>query len=273
MGSSSPGGVRVAAVGDVHAGADDESARRLHDGFAGLREHADVLLLAGDLTRCGGPDEAAVVARAVADGGVPAVAVLGNHDLHANRGDQVVATLEDAGVTVLEGGTAHIDVRGVRVGVAGVKGFGGGFAGACTSEFGEPETKAFARHARQVAERLGAAMGHVADADLRVALLHYAPVRDTLQGEPPEIFPFLGSYLLAEAIDATGADLAVHGHAHRGRERGITPGGVRVRNVAQPVIRAAYRVYEVHPAERTTVAAGAGSSPAATRPHDHQETT
>ena len=272
-------GVRVAAVGDVHAGADAESVQRLRDGFAHLAHHADLLLLAGDLTRCGGPDEVAVVADAVRDAGVPVAAVLGNHDLHADRGDDVVATLEDAGVTVLEGGTTRLDVRGTTVGVAGVKGFGGGFAGACTSEFGEPETKAFARHAVEVADRLGAALHDVADADLRIALLHYSPVRDTLQGEPPEIFPFLGSYLLAEAIDATGADLAVHGHAHRGSERGMTPGGVRVRNVAQPVIRAAYRVYELHPTDRATVAVGGVSPDAAplapghdSRSHDYEET-
>ena len=262
MAPDAPPGVRIAAVGDVHAGSDAESADRLRHGFANLADHADALLLAGDLTRCGDPREVAVVAGAVGDTGVPAIAVLGNHDLHADRGDDVIATLEDAGVTVLEGGTTSLAVRGTCVGVAGVKGFGGGFAGACTSEFGEPETKAFARHAVEVADRLGAAMRGIDDADVRIALLHYSPVRDTLQGEPPEIFPFLGSYLLAEAIDATGADLAVHGHAHRGSERGLTRGGVRVRNVAQPVIRAAYRVYEVHPTDRTTGVAARVASPA-----------
>jgi Icc-related predicted phosphoesterase len=249
-------GVRVAAVGDVHAGADGESADRLRAGFAHLHDHADLLLVAGDLTRCGTPDEAAVVADALAGVGVPTVAVLGNHDLHADRGGEVVDALEDAGATVLEGDATSIDVDGHRVAVAGVTGFGGGFAGACTSEFGEPETKAFARHGVVVADRLAAALDATGGADVRLALLHYSPVRDTLRGEPPEIFPFLGSYLLAEAIDAADVDLAVHGHAHRGSERGATPGGVRVRNVAQPVIRAAYRVFELHPrAEREEVPA------------------
>ena len=113
-------GVRVAAVGDVHAGADDESVRRLRSGLANLGDHADVLLLAGDLTRCGDPGEAAVVAGAVAASGLPSVAVLGNHDLHADRGDEVVAILEDAGTTVLEGGTTGIDVRGLRIGLNGI---------------------------------------------------------------------------------------------------------------------------------------------------------
>ena len=249
-------GVRIAAAGDVHAGADDESITRLRDGFATLAEHADLLLLAGDLTRCGDPAEAAVVADAVGRTGVPTVAVLGNHDVHADRAPEVAAALDDAGVAVLDGEATAVAVGPHRIGVAGGSGFGGGFAGACVSEFGEPETKAFARQAAAVADRVGAALAAIDGADLRLVLLHYSPVRETLQGEPLEIYPFLGSYLLAEAIDAWGADLVVHGHAHRGSERGMTPGGVRVRNVAQPVIRAAYRVFELHPAGRP---AGVGS--------------
>jgi Icc-related predicted phosphoesterase len=166
--------------------------------------------------------------------------------------------LEGAGVRVLDGASTVVDVGALRVGIAGVNGFGGGFAGACVSVFGEPETKAFARHAVAVADRLAGALDEIGEADVRVALLHYSPVRDTLLGEPLEIYPFLGSYLLAEAIDARGADLVVHGHAHRGLERGITPGGVRVRNVAQPVIRAAYRVFTLHPASEP---ASVGASP------------
>jgi Icc-related predicted phosphoesterase len=126
--------------------------------------------------------------------------------------------------------------------VAGVKGFGGGFVGASGSEFGEREMKAFIRHTKDRADALAAALGGL-DADVTVALLHYSPVRETLQGEPPEIFPFLGSYLLAEAIDTGGADLALHGHAHRGTEEGITPGGVPVRNVASTIHATGYAIY------------------------------
>jgi Icc-related predicted phosphoesterase len=255
-------GIRIAAVGDVHAGADGESAARLEEGFATLSDHADMLLLAGDLTRCGDPDEMAVVADTVRRTGVPTAAVLGNHDVHAEREREVVAVLEGAGVAVLEGGSTITDVGSHHVGIAGANGFGGGFAGACVSDFGEPETKAFARRAVEVADSLGAALDEIDGTDLRLVLLHYSPVRETLRGEPLEIYPFLGSYLLAEAIDARGADLVVHGHAHRGSERGLTPGGVRVRNVAQPVIRAAYRVFELHPAGRP---AGVGSRTEDTR--------
>jgi Icc-related predicted phosphoesterase len=232
--------IRVAAVGDLHVGIDSEGTLRPH--FCDLAEHADVLLLAGDLTRCGDPREVSVLVDELSGVDVPTVAVLGNHDYHAGCECEVRAILAESGVTVLEGGTAMFSVNGSTLGIAGVKGFGGGFAGACGSDFGEPEMKAFIGHTRDVADCLEQALNGIA-ADHRVALLHYSPVEDTLQGERLEIFPFLGSYLLAEAIDAAGADLVFHGHAHRGREKGMTPGGVHVRNVAYPVIQRAYRVF------------------------------
>ncbi len=233
--------IRVAAVGDVHAGLDSGGCLRPH--FEHVRERADLLLLAGDLTRHGDPEEAAVLVEELRDVGVPTVAVLGNHDHHSDAGDKIRALLEEGGIRVLEGEGTVVDVRGARVGVAGTKGFGGGFAGACATDFGEPEIKAFIRHSRRLADRLGDALEQLADVDVRVALLHYSPVEDTLQGERLEIYPFLGSYLLAEAIDRAGADLVLHGHAHAGVERGMTPGGIHVRNVAQPVIKHAYHVY------------------------------
>ena len=132
------------------------------------------------------------------------------------------------------------------LGVAGVKGFGGGFAGKCASMFGERLMKEFVGSTVDAANRLSESLGQL-QADIRIALLHYSPISDTLRGEPSEIYPFLGSYLLGEVIDEHHVDLALHGHAHAGCERGTTPGGVRVRNVAQPVIRSAYAVYELHP--------------------------
>jgi Icc-related predicted phosphoesterase len=237
--------VRVAAVGDVHIGTD--TAGRLARGLADVGACADLLLLAGDLTRLGTEEEADCLAAELADVDVPIVAVLGNHDLHSDRHERLIERVEEVGITVLEGTTTTITVRGVSVGVAGVRGFGGGFAGRCASDFGEPEMKRFVRTTVLSAERLRRALESL-DTDLRIALLHYSPVTDTLVGEPPEIHPFLGSYLLAEAVDAAGADLVLHGHAHRGRERGMTPGGVRVRNVAQPVIGTPFRVYDLTPA-------------------------
>ncbi|GGP71899.1 metallophosphoesterase family protein [Saccharothrix coeruleofusca] len=236
--------IRIAAVGDVHLG--EDARGRMRPALEKLDEHADVLLLAGDLTRHGTLDEAQVVADEFSGLPVPVVAVLGNHDHHDDKPDEITKLLRDAGISVLEGETATFDVDGRTLGVAGVKGFGGGFAGKCGSAFGEPEMKAFIRHTCDIAERLQGALASL-DTDVKVALTHYAPVPDTLRGEPPEIYPFLGSYLLGEAIDATGTHLAVHGHAHFGTEHGMTPGGVRVRNVAQPIIRSAYTVYCVEP--------------------------
>jgi Icc-related predicted phosphoesterase len=252
--------IRVAAVGDVHAGADSVGAFR-HD-FAHLADQADLLVLAGDLTRVGDPAEAAVLVAEIRDLAVPVVAVLGNHDYHADAATEIGDLLEAAGVRVLEGSGATFEVDGVRVGVAGTKGFGGGFAGASGSEFGEPEMKTFIRRTKAMAERLERALDALeSETDLRIALLHYAPIPETLHGEPVAIYPFLGSYLLGEAIDRSGADLVCHGHAHRGSEQGATPGGIPVRNVARPVLRRAYGLYCLD-GDRQPIAAGAASEQA-----------
>ncbi|MFN2489287.1 MAG: metallophosphoesterase [Actinomycetota bacterium] len=232
--------IRIAAVGDVHFGTD--SSGSLRPSLELLAERADVLLLAGDLTRHGEAKEATVLAEELGDVEVPVVAVLGNHDYHLGAQHDIRTALGGAGVDVLEGDATIIEVRGTRLAVAGTKGFGGGFAGACGSDFGEPEMKAFVRHTKKLAGGLEQVLRSL-EADVRVALLHYSPVEATLRGERLEIYPFLGSYLLAEAIDRAGADLVLHGHAHGGSEKGVTPGGVRVRNVALPVINHAYNIY------------------------------
>jgi Icc-related predicted phosphoesterase len=232
--------IRVAAVGDVHVGVD--SAGRLAPRLAGLADHADLFLLAGDLTHRGRPEEAKVLAEELRGVGVPTVAVLGNHDYHSDEQDAVTRVLEDAGIAVLEGTAVVVEVGDRRIGVAGTKGFGGGFAGASGSDFGEREMKAFVGHTRRLARGLERALAALRT-DRRIALLHYSPVAETLAGEPREIYPFLGSYLLAEAVDRSGADLVLHGHAHRGSPSGMTPGGVPVRNVAVPVIGCAYQVF------------------------------
>lgn len=249
--------IRVAAVGDVHM--DVDVLGRYRPSLEQLGERADVLLLAGDLTRHGTVNEAECVVREFGDLPVPVVAVLGNHDYHSDQQHEVTKVLAAGGITVLEGEGITISCRDVKFGVAGIKGFGGGFAGRCASMFGEPEIKDFVRTTEKAATRLQAALLSL-DADVLVALTHYAPVPDTLLGEPLEIYPFLGSYLLGQAIDSAPTALAVHGHAHAGVERGVTPGGVRVRNVAHPVIRQAYSVYQLDAASpaRTPVSQGAG---------------
>ncbi|GGT46035.1 metallophosphoesterase family protein [Streptomyces purpureus] len=237
--------IRIAAVGDIHLGEDCRGL--LRPAFDTLRDSADVLLLAGDLTRHGTVPEAEIVAAEVAGLPVPVVAVLGNHDYHSDQEAEVTAVLADAGVTVLEGDGTTLDIRDTRVGIAGTKGFCGGYEGRSAGEFGEPLMKEFVRYTRRCASSLRGTLEELA-ADgcaVRIALTHFSPVPDTLAGEPPEIYPFLGSYLLAEAVDEGGADLAVHGHAHLGVEHGMTAGGVRVRNVAQPVIDRAFAVYHL----------------------------
>jgi Icc-related predicted phosphoesterase len=246
--------IRIAAVGDVHCGL--EAAEQVRAQFRSVPDHADVLLLAGDLTRLGTPAEAHVLADALRDlDGVPIAAVLGNHDHQSDRHEAVASILDAAGVRILEGEAIVWDVGGTRLGIAGTKGFGGGFEGTHATAFGEPEMKAFVQHTFGLAERLDAALAGL-EAERTVLLLHYAPIRETLAGEPRELFPFLGSYLFAEVADRHRVDLVLHGHAHRGTERGRTPGGIPVRNVAQSVIQQGYAVYTLEPA-RTRADAGA----------------
>lgn len=239
--------VRVAAIADVHFSEDSRGMLGAHWGR--LHEGADLLLIGGDLTTHGTATQAAVLAEELEMVEVPVVAVLGNHDYHADQEKQVRRELERRGVMVLEGEHVTFTINGQTVGVAGTKGFGGGFAGASGSAFGEPEMKAFIYHTEQLAARLEENL-RALQADYRIALLHYSPVKDTLAGERLEIYPFLGSYLLAEAIDTAGADLVVHGHAHHGAEKGVTAGGIPVRNVAFPLLRCAYALYNVEKAAR-----------------------
>jgi Icc-related predicted phosphoesterase len=255
--------IRLAAVGDVHCGSDMGAQIRAQ--FASVPDHADALLLAGDLTRLGVPEEARVFADALRGiGDVPIAAVLGNHDHQSDREEEVRAIFEDAGVRMLEGTSIVWELGEHRVAIAGTKGFGGGFEGTHGTAFGEREMKAFVEHTWALADRLDTCLHDVERTDLTVLLLHYAPIRDTLAGEPREIFPFLGSYLFAELADRHRVDLVLHGHAHRGTERGRTPGGIPVRNVAQAVIQQGYAVYTLDPAGRGAAArSGAAADPAA----------
>jgi Icc-related predicted phosphoesterase len=249
--------IRIAAVGDLHYG--EGSQGILKPGLEHLPDRADLLLLAGDLTRWGKPEEVQVLADELRGVPIPMIAVLGNHDYHCGHEVEVRHVLEGAGVRVLEGEGTTVEIDGVRVGIAGTKGFGGGFRGAHGSDFGEPEMKAFVGHTKMLSDHLAQALTGL-DADLRIALLHYSPIEGTLEGERLEIYPFLGSYLMAEAVDNAGADLVVHGHAHHGSEKGRTPAGIPVRNVAQPLIRHAYNIYTLDGHREVLAAAARGIS-------------
>lgn len=232
--------IRIAATGDVHFSR--SSRGRLAPYLRTLDGTADLFLIAGDLTQLGTGDEIEALAADLEECAVPVVTVLGNHDFHSNEEGAIIRRLEQARVTVLEQSHCEFDIKGQRVGIVGLKGFGGGFFGACGSDFGEMEMKAFVRTTKRLAARLRQTLEEM-ETDYKIVLMHYSPCADTLAGEKKEIYPFLGSYLLAEAVDAGGADIVFHGHAHHGVEKGATPGGVPVRNVAQTVIRHAFNVY------------------------------
>ena len=234
--------IRIAAAADFHAG--PESAGTLAPLLTGLKDEADLFLIAGDLTRGGSPAEAEIVAAELADVGLPVVVVLGNHDYHGGQVPAIVKILNDAGIHVLDRGGMVLDVNGQRVAIAGAKGFGGGFDAALAEDFGEPEMRQWIGYAEAEAEALDDALSALVG-DVRIVLLHYAPIPDTLSGERLELYPFLGNSMLGEAIDRAGADLVVHGHSHQGSLAGATPGGVPVRNVARPVIRAPYTVFTI----------------------------
>ena len=234
--------IRIAAVGDVHV--DKDVVGRYRPALEELPERADALLIAGDLTRHGTVEEARCFVEEFGGLAVPVVVVLGNHDHQSDQQDAVTQVLTDAGITVLEGQATVLELHGHRLGIAGVKGFGGGFVGASASNFGEREMKTFVGTTEAISATLTTALQSV-QVDALVALTHYAPVPETLIGEPLEIYPFLGCYQLGRAIDSAPTALALHGHAHHGSERGRTPGGVPVRNVAHPVIKQAYNVYQL----------------------------
>lgn len=230
---STTGKIRIAAVGDLHCRLGRTSNfRRLVDAVNG--QSCDALLLCGDLTDRGLIDEAKVLADSLSRVRAPMFGVLGNHDLADGKGDEVVAILEEAGVRILDGRHQHL--KGHLAGFAGVKGFAGGFEQASLQAFGEEAIKSFVYEAIDEAVKLEAALAQV-DAALKIALTHYAPIRETCLGETPEIMPFLGTSRLREAIDAQCAAAAFHGHAHRGTVVGQTPKGIPVYNVALPLLR------------------------------------
>jgi Icc-related predicted phosphoesterase len=222
--------IRIAAVGDIHY--TKTSKGKLHDLFVGASSSADVLLLAGDLTDYGLPEEAAVLAGDLrTDVRIPIIAVLGNHDFESGKAPEVQAILEGVGAIFLDGSSVEIN----GIGFAGVCGFGGGFDRQMLSAWGEPLIKAFVQESVDHSLRLGKALTNLAT-EKKVVLLHYAPIRITVKGENPEIYPFLGSSHLEATIDHFGASVVFHGHAHNGNVKGKTAGEVPVYNVALPVL-------------------------------------
>jgi Icc-related predicted phosphoesterase len=234
--------VRIAAAGDVHA--DARVRGRIEQAFAGLDGRCDLVALAGDLTTHGRPEEAAVLAAACSSLDVPVVAVLGNHDWHCNRRAEVAAALADGGITLLDPGHVVLDVEGTSVGIAGVKGFVGGFPGSHIPDFGEPILRAVYAQTTAEVEALDAGLDAIAGCAVRLALLHYAPTAATVEGEPEGIWSMLGSSRLAAPVSRARVDLVLHGHAHAGTFEGRV-GNVPVYNVAVPVIGQDFWIFEL----------------------------
>jgi Icc-related predicted phosphoesterase len=223
--------VRVAAIGDLHCTVDHKG--QFAPLFQQMAEAADVILLCGDLTDFGQPDEAHVLAKEMSSASnTTLIGVLGNHDYESGHGDEVRKILMEAGLHLLDGEAfqAH------GVGFAGVKGFGGGFGRGTLSAFGEGAVKAFVQEALNESMKLEAALQRLRTPH-RIAVLHYSPIRATVDGEPEQIFPFLGCSRLEEPLNRHQVTTCVHGHAHRGGAEGKTTAGVPVYNVAVPVMR------------------------------------
>jgi uncharacterized protein len=238
-----PDVVRVAAAGDVHCRADHRDA--IVEAFASVRGEADLLLLAGDLTATGEPEEGAVLAEACRELGMPAFVVLGNHDWHAGRRDELVAAIEDGGdVVVLERDWRVCEALWTEVGVVGVKGFVGGFPGSHLPDFGEPLLREVYRETSRDVQALDAGLRAIALCPLRIVLLHYAPIEATLAGEAPGIKAFLGTDRLAAPIAEHEPSLVLHGHAHAGTFA-ASIGTVPVRNVSIPVLGRPFHVFEL----------------------------
>jgi Icc-related predicted phosphoesterase len=234
--------IRVAAAADIHAA--EPLRERLERSFAGISAETDLVLLAGDLTTHGLPEQAAVLADACRVVEVPVVAVLGNHDHHSERCDDVREALEAGGIVVLDRGHTILEIGDSEVGIVGTKGFVGGFPGAEIADFGEPALRRVYSETTLEVEALERGLEAVAGCHKTIVLLHYAPTAETLVGEPEPIWAFLGSGRLAAPIGMHRPDLVVHGHAHHGAPHG-TIGEVPVYNVAVHVTGQDFVVFEL----------------------------
>jgi Icc-related predicted phosphoesterase len=224
------GAVVLAACGDLHYGRNSQGT--LQALFAQISAAADILVLCGDLTDFGLPEEAALLAKDLAQVTLPTVGVLGNHDYEAGKQDEIKRVLQDAGVVILDGDTTEIH----GIGFAGIKGFAGGFGRGTLGPWGEDSVKRFVHEAVDEALKLETAMARLRTVH-KIAILHYAPIRATVEGEPLEIFPFLGTSRLEEPINRYDIAAVFHGHAHNGQPRGVTATNTPVYNVALPLLR------------------------------------
>ncbi|HET6944825.1 MAG TPA: metallophosphoesterase [Gaiellaceae bacterium] len=234
--------IRIAAAGDLHAS--EATRERVERAFETVAAESDVILLAGDLTTTGEPEQAQVVADACRDLDVPVFAVLGNHDYHAGRVEHLVAVLEEAGAYVLDRSWRMCNIAGIELGVVGAKGFVGGFPGSVLPDFGEPLLRQLYAETTREAESIAKGLQEIVHCDLRIVLLHYSPIQATVEGEPEGIHVMLGSDRLATPIAEYGADLVLHGHAHAGSFQGHI-GKIPVYNVAVHVTGRDFWIFDL----------------------------
>jgi len=237
-----PRPIRVAAAGDVHC--DQTNRKELERAFAHVDGDVDAILLAGDLTTYGELDQAELLGEIVRTLSTPVFAVLGNHDWHCKEVEQLSAALADSGVQMVDRAFAIEDVGGSRLGVAGAKGFVGGFPDSQLPDFGEPLLRDVYAETTAEVDALDESLAAIAGCDYRIALLHYAPTLTTLEGEPRGIWAFLGSDRLAAPILEHRPQVVLHGHAHAGAFQGAV-GDVPVYNVAVPVLSSDFFIFEL----------------------------
>lgn len=233
--------LRVAAAGDIHCS--EEERARLENAFMGAERESDLILLAGDLTTYGEPEQAAVLAEVARGLTIPVYAVLGNHDWHANRHEELVLTLRAGGIHVLERASEVVSVQGVEVGIVGTKGFVGGFSGSLIPDFGEPLLRRLYAETSAEVSALDRGLRKVSGSAIRIVLLHYAPTSTTIEGEPETIWAFLGSQRLADPIRQHRPDIVLHGHGHGGTFAGAIE-DVPVFNVGVPVTGRDFWIFE-----------------------------
>jgi uncharacterized protein len=234
--------VRIAAAGDVHAS--EATRERIEAAFRDVQRDADLILLAGDLTTLGEPEQARVLAEVVAGSEIPVAGVLGNHDLHSGHGEEVAAILRDAGVHMLDRAAEIFEIDDQEVGVVGTKGFVGGFTGSQLPDFGEQLLRRVYAETSEEVEAIRRGLQEIAHCPIRIVLLHYSPTSDTLLGEPEGIWTYLGSDRLATPIAEYRPDVVLHGHAHSGSFQGAI-GEVPVYNVAVHVTGRDFYVFEL----------------------------
>ncbi|MFC3200014.1 metallophosphoesterase [Parapedobacter deserti] len=235
--------IKIAAIGDLHVRETDRG--KWKDFFAAINKVADILVVAGDITDTGDEDEAALFVEELKGCNMPLVGVLGNHDYEKGRHKTIKAVLQEANMHVLDGESTIIS----GVGFAGIKGFGGGFGARMLSRFGEDMMKSFVQEAVDEGlklERALSRLGQHRDEISKIAVMHYAPIPETVEGEPLEIYPFLGSSRLLEPLQRTKVMAVFHGHAHMGKYEGETPDGTKVWNVSLPVLARQGMQYPFH---------------------------